>query len=156
MVEILVDAAGDVEKLDAIGGHPLLVSGAINAVRSWKFKPVLLNRQRFGVRRRRFRALHAVRRSGRRGRRTNRFSARIAALLAFMAASAVLFGITGYVLARKGVLDTDWLTFSASPAMRYRFMTDWWAHSASYGAALAGGVVLCVVTYRRRLRPRVR
>ena len=29
---------------------------------------------------------------------------------------AVLFGITGYVLARKGVLATDWLTFSASPA----------------------------------------
>jgi hypothetical protein len=69
-----------------------------------------------------------------------------------MAASAVLFGITGYVLARKGVLPTDWLTFSASPAMRYRFMADWWAHTASYGVAFAGGVVLCVMTYRRRLR----
>ena len=73
-------------------------------------------------------------------------------LLASMAASAMLFGITGYVLARKGVLATDWLTFSASPAMRYRFMADWWAHTASYGAAFVGGVVLCVVTYRRRLR----
>jgi hypothetical protein len=80
----------------------------------------------------------------------------IESLLAFMAASAVLFGVTGYVLAWKGVLDTDWLTFSDSPAMRYRFMADWWAHSASYGAAFVGGVVLCVVTYRRRLRPRVR
>jgi hypothetical protein len=80
----------------------------------------------------------------------------IASLLACMAASAVLFGITGYVLARKGVLDTDWLRFSPLPAMRYRFMADWWAHSASYGAAFVGGVVLCVVTYRRRLPPRVR
>jgi hypothetical protein len=80
----------------------------------------------------------------------------ITTLLAFMAASAVMFGITGYVLARRGVLDTDWLTFSASPAMRYRFMADWWAHSASYAAAFVGGVVLCVVTYRRRSRPRVR
>src|SRR5262249_49574857 len=79
----------------------------------------------------------------------------IAWLLVCMAASAVLFGIAGYVLARRGVLATDWLTFSASPAMRYRFMADWWAHSASYGAAFIGGVVLCVVTYRRRLLPKL-
>jgi hypothetical protein len=79
----------------------------------------------------------------------------IASLLVVMAAGAVLFGITGYVLARRGVLNTDWLTFSDSPAMRYRFMADWWAHTASYGAAFVGGVVLCVVTYRRRLRLRV-
>jgi hypothetical protein len=76
-------------------------------------------------------------------------------LLACMAGSAVLFGITGYLLARKGVLATDWLTFSASPAMRYRFMADWWAHTASYGTAFVGGVVLCVITYRRRPRPGV-
>lgn len=79
----------------------------------------------------------------------------IAMLLAVMAASAVLFGLTGYVLARMGVLATDWLTFTASPATRYRFMADWWAHTASYGAAFVGGIVLCVVTYRRRLRPRI-
>jgi hypothetical protein len=69
-----------------------------------------------------------------------------------MAASAVLFGITGYVLARKGLLATDWLTFTSSPAIRYRFMADWWAHTASYGSAFVGGVVLCLLTYRRRLR----
>jgi len=74
-------------------------------------------------------------------------------LLVCMAASALFFGITGYVLARLGVLATDWLTFSASPEMRYRFMADWWAHSGSYATAFVGGVVLCVVTYRRRLRP---
>ncbi|SRR6266550_6388902 len=37
----------------------------------------------------------------------------IESLLAFMAASAVLFGLTGYVLARKGVLATDWLSFAS-------------------------------------------
>jgi hypothetical protein len=79
----------------------------------------------------------------------------ITLLLAFMAACAVLFGITGYVLARKGVLATDWLTFTTSPAMRCRFMADWWAHTASYASAFVGGVVLCFVTYRRRLRLRV-
>jgi hypothetical protein len=79
----------------------------------------------------------------------------IASLLAFMAISAVLAGLTGYALARTGVLATDWLTFSSSPAIRYRFMADWWAHTASYAAAFAGGVVLCVITYRRRLRPKV-
>jgi hypothetical protein len=73
-------------------------------------------------------------------------------LLAFMAVSAVVFGVTGYVLARSGVLATDWLSFSPSPAMRYRFMADWWAHSASYASAFIGGTALCVMTYRRRLR----
>jgi hypothetical protein len=77
----------------------------------------------------------------------------IALLLAFMAAIAVLSGITGYLLAREGVLDTNWLTFSSSPATRYRFMADWWAHTASYGAAFVGGLTLCAVTYRRRPRP---
>jgi len=68
-----------------------------------------------------------------------------------MAASAIFFGVIGYMLARRGVLATDWLTFTASPALRYRFMADWWAHTASYGTAFVGGVVLCVMTYRRRL-----
>jgi len=76
----------------------------------------------------------------------------IASLLALMALSAVVFGVTGYVLARKGVLATDWLTFSPYPTMRYRFMADWWAHTASYASAFLGGTVLCVMTYRRRLR----
>ncbi|HEU0048894.1 MAG: hypothetical protein DMG81_10365 [Acidobacteria bacterium] len=75
----------------------------------------------------------------------------IAFLLAVMAASAIFFGVIGYMLARRGVLATDWLTFTASPALRYRFMADWWAHTASYGTAFVGGVVLCVMTYRRRL-----
>jgi hypothetical protein len=79
----------------------------------------------------------------------------IAFLLALMAAIAVLSGITGYVLAQRRVLDTDWLTdVLPSKTTRYRFIADWWAHWASYAAAFVGGVVVCVMTYRRRVGPR--
>jgi hypothetical protein len=74
----------------------------------------------------------------------------IVLLLAFMAASAVVCGCFGYVLARSGILNTDWLTFSPSRMTRCRFMADWWAHTASYASAFLGGTVLCVMTYRRR------
>jgi len=79
----------------------------------------------------------------------------IAMLLAFMAASAVVFGCIGYILARWGIVNTEWLTFSASRMARCRFIADWWAHSASYASAFVGGTVLCVMTYRRRLRVQV-
>jgi len=74
-------------------------------------------------------------------------------LLASMAACAILSGIAGYLLARHGVLATDWLSFTDSPEMRYRFMADWWAHSASYAVAFVGGIALCGLTYRKRFRP---
>jgi hypothetical protein len=81
----------------------------------------------------------------------------IAILLAFMAAIAMFSGITGYVLARRGVLDTEWLSVVFPlQTMRYRFIADWWAHTASYAAAFVGSIVLCAVTYRKRLRPTVR
>ena len=70
-----------------------------------------------------------------------------------MAVVALLSGITGYVLARQGMLDTDWLTFTDSPAKSYRFMADWLAHTASYAAAFVGGILVCIMTYRKRHRP---
>jgi H+/Cl- antiporter ClcA len=75
----------------------------------------------------------------------------IAFLLAVMAVIAVLSGITGYVLARRGVLETEWLSgVFPLKTMRYRFIADWWAHTASYGTAFVGGIVVCVATYRKR------
>jgi hypothetical protein len=69
-----------------------------------------------------------------------------------MAAIAVLSGATGYVLARKGVLNTEWLALVfPSQSMQYRFMADLWAHTASYGSAFIGGIVVCVMIYRKRL-----
>jgi hypothetical protein len=76
----------------------------------------------------------------------------IAWLLIFMAACATIFGTVGYVLAREGKIATDWLTFSALPSARHRFMADWWAHVASYAAAFFGGTSLCVITYWKRNR----
>ena len=43
-------------------------------------------------------------------------------LLATMGACALLAGVTGYLLAREGVLNTDWLPFSYSPTMRNRLL----------------------------------
>jgi hypothetical protein len=61
--------------------------------------------------------------------------------------------MTGYVFARKGVLDTEWLTIVFPlQAMRYRFMADLWAHTASYGSAFVGGIPVCAVTYRLELQ----
>lgn len=73
-------------------------------------------------------------------------------LLIFMAACAVVFGSAGYLLARRGVINSDWLSFTDSPVVRARFMADWWAHSASYASAFLGGTVVCILTYRKRLR----
>lgn len=73
----------------------------------------------------------------------------IAKLLALMALSALLAGCSGYMLARHGVTSpSDWLLL---PASRYPFfMADLWAHGASYGSSFLGGIVLSVLTYRRR------
>ncbi|RPJ54763.1 MAG: energy transducer TonB, partial [Acidobacteria bacterium] len=38
-VRILVTAKGIVDQVEVVSGHPLLVQGAIDAVRQWKFKP---------------------------------------------------------------------------------------------------------------------
>jgi hypothetical protein len=73
-----------------------------------------------------------------------------------MAAIAALSGLAGYVLARRGVLETEWLgDVFPLQAMRYSFMADWWAHTASCGAAFVGGIVVCVMTYRRRPESRI-
>jgi hypothetical protein len=61
------------------------------------------------------------------GLRASELLPSITSLLVFMAAGAVLSGSTGCVLARTGVLATDWLTLFPSPAMHYRFMEDCWA-----------------------------
>jgi hypothetical protein len=69
-------------------------------------------------------------------------------LLAVMALSALLFGATGYVLAR-----TDVISPILWPLPRYSyngFIADFWAHNASYAAATLGGIALCVMTYRKR------
>jgi len=75
----------------------------------------------------------------------------IAKLLAIMALSASVAGCAGYVLTRNRVLSTPgWVRLA--PSRQAVFMADWYAHMASYASALLGGLVLCVIIYRRRLR----
>jgi hypothetical protein len=77
----------------------------------------------------------------------------IARLLLTMAACAASFGIAGYVLTRHEIIFApDWVTYLLLSRARSRFMADWWAHSASYVSGIVGGMVLCILTYRRRIR----
>lgn len=77
----------------------------------------------------------------------------IGKLLLVMAGSAILSGLTGYILARHGVIASpDWVASRLRPDAYARFMADWWAHNASYAVGFLGGIVLCVRQYRRRLQ----
>ena len=77
----------------------------------------------------------------------------IGKLLLVIAGSALFSGGIGYLLARSGVLALpNWTAFGVPPSARARFVADWCAHSASYLVGFIGGLVLCIVVYRRRIR----
>ena len=77
----------------------------------------------------------------------------ITKLLVVMAASAFLSGLTGFLLARRGLtVPPGWVALALTPSARARFVADWWAHSASYGVGFFGGIYLCVTQYRRRIQ----
>jgi protein TonB len=40
-----IDKGGNVQRLSVVSGHPLLVSAAIDAVKQWRYKPLLVNGQ---------------------------------------------------------------------------------------------------------------
>jgi TonB family protein len=44
-VHVIIDTAGNVSKVDAESGDPLLIDAAIQAVKQWKYKPYLLNQK---------------------------------------------------------------------------------------------------------------
>jgi len=76
----------------------------------------------------------------------------IGKLMVVMAAGALLAGLLGFVLARRGmVFPPEWVASTMSPAAHASFMADWWAHGASYTVGFFGGITLCVLQYRRRI-----
>jgi len=98
--------------------------------------------------------LAVVSRAGRRPRlRAADLVRPIAVVLGAMAAAALAAGLVGRALAATGNV---WLLdpmASRVPAARHTaFLTDLWAHNAAYLAGLVGGIVLCVLTWRRRGR----
>jgi hypothetical protein len=77
----------------------------------------------------------------------------IAWLLLTMATLALLCDVLGFVLARNGSIQLPEFVAAGIPKhMHQRFMADWWAHNASYASGFVGGIVLCVIAYRNRLR----
>jgi hypothetical protein len=77
----------------------------------------------------------------------------IAVLLIIMACCAALAGAAGYFLGNSGWLTLGKALAQRIPAVRYpRFFADAFAHLASYGVGLLGGLVLVVwvIDSRRR------
>jgi hypothetical protein len=77
----------------------------------------------------------------------------VALLLLVMAACALAAGVTGWTLARTGAIYLVDPIASVLPGERHApFLADAWAHSASYLAGMAGGVVVLVLVWRSRAR----
>jgi hypothetical protein len=77
----------------------------------------------------------------------------IGKLLLTMAACAGLSGILGFVLAENNIVfPPEWVVASLPATAHSRFMADWWAHNASYLSGFLGGIVVCVIVFRKRSR----
>lgn len=77
-------------------------------------------------------------------------------LLAFMAGSAIIAGLTGYELSRARVISMPVGLAAMIPSSRHdRFMAVWFAHGASYLIGLGGSMVLYFWIWIARGRPRV-
>lgn len=75
-------------------------------------------------------------------------------LLAVMAVSALLAGVIGYTAGSNGSVFLLEPMASRVPGEKHpAFLADLWAHSASYLVGFIGGIVLCVITYKRRSFP---
>lgn len=75
----------------------------------------------------------------------------MAILLSIMSVCACLAGIAGYALAKETLIaPPEWVNSRLVTSSPASFMADWWAHSASYAVGLIGGIVLCVIQYRKR------
>ncbi len=85
--------------------------------------------------------------------RSSRIAARdlvrpVAILLAVMAVCALISGMIGFA---SGSLPY-FMSVGIAPQLKNRLAADLWAHNASYFCGFVGGLVLCVLTLRRRTR----
>jgi protein TonB len=42
-MKAVINQTGDVESVELLSGHPMLVQAALDAVKQWKYRPYLLN-----------------------------------------------------------------------------------------------------------------
>ncbi len=96
--------------------------------------------------------LAVVARAGSRPKRTVGSLVRpIMCLLAVMAVSALVAGVTGWLLARGGVVFLIGPVAHQLPPDRHvPFLADLWAHLASYMVGLVGGIVVMISVWRAR------
>jgi hypothetical protein len=74
-------------------------------------------------------------------------------LLGVMAGFASLAGFLGFILAQQNLVSPpQWVSERLPSVAHAGFMADWWAHSASYAVGVFGGIILCVLQYRRRAK----
>lgn len=72
-------------------------------------------------------------------------------LLCCMFAVALLAGLTGYFTSSAGVFHlVERLASRIPEEKQVAFLTAGWAHSASYLSGIVGGIILWVVTWKRR------
>ena len=77
----------------------------------------------------------------------------IAILLLVMGTIALVAGVAGYLCAESGFVWLVGPIATMVPADRHSpFLADLWAHLASYGSGMIGGLVVCVVLLVRRIR----
>lgn len=74
-------------------------------------------------------------------------------LLAVMAVSAMIAGVTGWCLARTVAVRLGGrMSYLVPPERHVAFLTDLWAHSASYTVGVVGGAILIAQVWRSRRR----
>lgn len=50
VIDAVIDAQGNVVDMHPVSGHPLLIVGAMAALRQWKYEPTILGGQAYPVR----------------------------------------------------------------------------------------------------------
>src|SRR6266702_2200247 len=48
LIDAAIDASGNVARVKVISGHPMLTSSALQAIRQWKYRPLLVEGKRLG------------------------------------------------------------------------------------------------------------
>jgi len=91
-------------------------------------------------------------RRGRRPKRTARWLVRpLVILLIVMGCCALVAGVLGFVLAKRGAVTLWQPLASRVPEEKHAaFLADGFAHSASYLVGIIGGAVLIFMTWRGR------
>lgn len=84
---------------------------------------------------------------------TRRLVRPVALVMCFSGLCALLFGTIGYALAAGGYVVLAEPFATNVPAERHvAFLTDLWAHNASYITGFLGGTVVCYLVLRDRAR----